>query len=677
MALILRKAAVTLVGVLCLTLNARPALCGDPQAKRPLTADEPLPAGAVARLGSSRLVHVGPITAVAVSPDGKIAASGVEDAQPPEDRAEVKEGVIRLWDTRSGKRLRELRTPGHTSLCLAFSADGGQIYGGCGDHLCCWETATGQRRWVQNAANNEHAEMPLEVTRIVEAGDRLITVHRQSQWQLGLRIWDRHTGAPRALPAALESSAKGAHGMPVYFHEVAIAADGRRAAVMVGRLAEVRGRSEYSGPKLRIIDLRTGGCQAEFAANNGLGSVMALSHDGRLAAIALPRKELWLLDVDSGRKQRLARNLPAVEQMMFVSGSRQVAARFVDRAVRVWDCTTGRALGSHRVADRHFDATNGSPVIAAAHGHTIRLYDRESGRELRPIQGHRDTPAVQFGRAHVFSWDRTGSYRWKVGSWRPQARLPLPRRPGQGGQLMNIEVNLGHDDAGLPRRPGPGGALMRESRELDVAWEHSLSLRGASSTALTLHDPTTGALVRVLDRSGGPWLGGQLSADGRRGFGQQPSQTLFFDVASGKRLAAVDNLYDPTDPWRRYASALSPRGRWFAQSHKAGVTLFEVNTGKPIRQFAVPLGGDAVWLLFAPDERWLLAEVHLQTEQALPARVVIVLWDTGSGALAQQLKVRPRLPAQGRVPWDPRAPRDGAVARWAADRPGERGQRGG
>src|SRR5262249_15468557 len=153
----------------------------------------------------------------------------------------------------------------------------------------------------------------------------------------------------------------------------------------------------------------------------------------------------------------------------------------------------------------------------------------------------------------------------------------------------------------------------------------------------------TGGLVRVLDRTGGPWLAGQLSADGTRGFGQQPSQTLFFDTASGKRLAAVDNLYDPTNPWRRYASALSPRGRWFAQSHRAGVTLFEADTGKPVRQLAVPPGGDAVWLVFAPDERWLLAEVRLQIELEQPASVALALWDTASGALAQQLKVLPRI----------------------------------
>jgi hypothetical protein len=59
---------------------AMPADAGDAPgtpATRVDAAGDLLPDGAVARLGSLRLVHVGGVSAVAVSPDGTLLASGV------------------------------------------------------------------------------------------------------------------------------------------------------------------------------------------------------------------------------------------------------------------------------------------------------------------------------------------------------------------------------------------------------------------------------------------------------------------------------------------------------------------------------------------------------------------------------------------------------------------------
>src|SRR4051794_16809254 len=42
---------------------------------------DPLPEGALARLGTLRLVHPGEISAAAVSPDGKLAATGVRQGK--------------------------------------------------------------------------------------------------------------------------------------------------------------------------------------------------------------------------------------------------------------------------------------------------------------------------------------------------------------------------------------------------------------------------------------------------------------------------------------------------------------------------------------------------------------------------------------------------------------------
>ena len=68
---------------------------------------DPLPDGALARLGTSRLLHQDNIRAVAFVPDGKALASAGDDA------------VISLWEAATGRELRRFAGPrgtGKTSL---------------------------------------------------------------------------------------------------------------------------------------------------------------------------------------------------------------------------------------------------------------------------------------------------------------------------------------------------------------------------------------------------------------------------------------------------------------------------------------------------------------------------------------------------------------------------------
>jgi RNA polymerase sigma factor (sigma-70 family) len=111
---------------------AQQAEAGQPAAPPGAPADrprvdrygDPLPRGAVARLGSLRLYH-GRVEQVILSPDGKLAVS-------------VGEGTARLWDATTG---RELPLNARFSQAAFFAAAGKLVAATCDKVVALWDVA--------------------------------------------------------------------------------------------------------------------------------------------------------------------------------------------------------------------------------------------------------------------------------------------------------------------------------------------------------------------------------------------------------------------------------------------------------------------------------------------------------------------------------------------------------
>jgi WD40 repeat protein len=102
----------------------------DAQPATPAAID-PLPTGAIKRLGTNRLRHGSRVMALAYSPNGRILAAGGGD------------DPVRLWDADTGKELRTLKETWVTAL--AFTPRGSVIAtAGAFKTIRLWEVATGK-----------------------------------------------------------------------------------------------------------------------------------------------------------------------------------------------------------------------------------------------------------------------------------------------------------------------------------------------------------------------------------------------------------------------------------------------------------------------------------------------------------------------------------------------------
>src|SRR5262249_9780252 len=95
------------VVALCLLLES--AAFAEPPAVKVDRYGGPLPPGAIARLGTTRLRHPG-MKSLTFFPDGKALASTAYG------------GTVRLWEVRTGKEL--LAFANQEASCVAFSPDG-------------------------------------------------------------------------------------------------------------------------------------------------------------------------------------------------------------------------------------------------------------------------------------------------------------------------------------------------------------------------------------------------------------------------------------------------------------------------------------------------------------------------------------------------------------------------
>jgi WD40 repeat protein len=303
---------------------------------------------------SSRFVrtirHTGPISALALLPDGRRLASAGED------------GAVALWDITTGRRVRALSAQGDPFYTLAAHPDGRWLAAAGAGEVRVWDPDTG------------------ELLPLVFDGDttgvRAIAVDPAGRWLAmagddGLiRVRDSDEGA------AVHTL--GDFGPMVT--SLAVDPAGRWLAS-----ADSMGAVRMWDPTgaLPPHDLQTAGAGATSLAADPAGKWLAAADvDGTL--------RIW--DTRTRQSTITLSGGTAATALTADPGGRWLAAVDVDGTVHTWDPATGQALRtleSPRGRTRALAvARAGDWVAAGGDDGVVRIWDTATGTQVRTLTGH-------------------------------------------------------------------------------------------------------------------------------------------------------------------------------------------------------------------------------------------------------------------------------------------------
>jgi RNA polymerase sigma factor (sigma-70 family) len=451
----------------------QPAQPTQPPAAKGTLNDE-VPAGATARLGSTRLRHGDTVFFIAYTAKGKQLVTAGHDQ------------TVRLWDAATGRELRRFEWPappkggpGDKALLdeiekalkdqniavdakaimrlftdgaltqpfpVAVSADGSLVAAQKAGVIAVWETATGKRlhELRPKVIPQLDGAMLMQIGALGAGGELTFSPDNKELWVVtgdGVQTYDLATGKQGKLANTGGNTFIGG-GSSV------LSPDGKFLA------SEVLDLQQQSSV-LRVRDLKAGKTVAEYKTNLGGFRGLGFSPDGKTLAWCDFMAGLQVVEVGKDREPRTIGQAQLDDQpstFAFAPDGKTIATAHADRTVRLWDVTTGKELAKlgepaarpatafgvlvdvnaagARPADVAF-SPDGKTVAASLGGPHVRQFDVAAGKEIAlPEAGHRAAvTAVRIapdGKTALTAAPGDGVSAWDLATGKRLNLLKLP-----------------------------------------------------------------------------------------------------------------------------------------------------------------------------------------------------------------------------------------------------------
>ena len=489
-------------------------------------------------------------TRLVFSPDGRLLAT-----------ATFRSSTVKLWETATGRELRDLSTGGQSSMgmapIVAFSPDGRFLAAaGANSSVKVWEVLTG--REVQTLSGGSQASFmsALGVSFIAFSGDsrRLVTIAD------AIRVWDT---ASWQATKTIDTSSINPSGFAGGEGGVALSPDGNQLA-----------RVEAGGTKIKILDLNSGNTNRSIDLPHDQIDSLELSYtsDGRLVAAGIVEKKLKLWDLTTKQSEReLGSTAKDYSPIKFSRNGRLVALA-EGYTIKLWDVATGRELPTLNAPNSGVFGDNGGAYVgfsgdgkeiaSGGFGTPTLLWETETGKQLLTLKGRSNMAYAVAFSADGHQLAAGGRTRWDLPTGRglrltksPSDKLfGMPSPDGKriamfapnDNAITILETITGRPLQTLTRSAIGGGVefvnFSSDGRLLAARYMEAQTSQGSQSTGgvpssqIKIWDVTSGHEVQTLTLASAPSKVG-FSADGKAlitVIGQ--GEVVMWDVASGNRV---------------------------------------------------------------------------------------------------------------------------------------------
>jgi RNA polymerase sigma factor (sigma-70 family) len=532
-----------------------PALVSPPIISRPAQQEpavaldiygDPLPEGAVARLGTERLRHKA--NALAFSPDGKVLASAGSQGYS-----------ICVWDPATGRAL--YRLPGAPSCHgVSFTPDS-KSFLSVFQHATLFDAASGKEiRRLEKPPSTAGGFPAFSPDGRAVAQVLLV----EKSWRIVL--WDVSQEKDYRFVGDTENSSQTL---------VAFSPDGKLLA-------------SSSDKSIRLFDVKTGMELRRFDGTQDAIWALEYAPNGKMLASAGQDRRIRIWDVETGKQlfELKVETEWVVPALAFSPDSKVLATG--GQAVRLWDTQTGNKLNQLNARSEALAFSPDGKTLAMVNGSAIRLWDAATYKEIHADRGH----------------------TWGVTSlWLAPDGITLLSSDGRSlleWNLAKYETRHGFPDGTLgPAKEGGSWFPLDfapDGKTVALSWAPDVGVKDPHTRMLICDAVTGKELVPVGKEDELPiHYAGRFSANGQFFATAGKAGVRVWQTATGKELLKV--------PERILEARLefSPDSKLLIVGGNREFTVWDVNSGKEVRSWPSQFKRSIKGLAISADGQWIAA----------------------------------------------------------------------